>query len=492
MENQNASNLCCHEDQGGIGLNRLEQMVKYEETAQRLVDKHKIPATAVGLAHNGELFYEKGFGYRNVNQKLPITLDTVFGIGSITKSMTCVAIMQLQEAGKLHVHDPVIKYLPEFKIKKDDRAKKMTIHHFMTHSAGIPPLSSLLYAMQRTMEIDPSIEDYRGLKIDKEEQGPIDTYEQLMKYISEQNIQLLGEPGTRFSYSNDSYALLGAIIERVSGQSYETYMKEYVFELAGMNRTVFRIEELGNQSDVSTSYASKNNETGEKMVYEAPIWWDTTSMRAAGFVKSTVRDMLRYADIFRNGGVVEHKRILSLESVNEMMKPHIQTQPGKFYGYGLMITPDYYGQRLVEHGGNLKAIAAQMSIIPDKGITGIVLTNLAGVPAPRIMELALNDIQGLPVDGSHLNVEEYNLSIELLESYAGSYVSSEGMKIKIGVKDKKPTFTSHGEAYPIKAIGQNVFLAEINDLKEVITILKDANGKTWGVSYHYREFPRVD
>jgi CubicO group peptidase (beta-lactamase class C family) len=467
-------------------------MTKFEETAQALVHKHKIPGTTVGIARNGNLIYDKGFGYRRIRDEQPINPDTVFGIGSITKSMTCVAIMQLQESGKLQVHDPVVKYLPEFRMKGDDRSQNMTIHHFMTHSAGIPPLSSLLFAMMRTMEIDPSVEDYRGLMIDKNNQGPIDTYEQLLQFIGEQNIELLGDPGTRFSYSNDSYALLGAIIERVSGQTYESYMKEYVFQPAGMSHTVFAIEELEGYSNITTSYASKKDNNGEKVVYEAPIWWDAPSMRAAGFVKSTVSDMLRYAEIFRNDGVVGESQVLSSESVKEMMKPHIAINPGQYYGYGLMITPDYYGHTLVEHGGNLKAIAAQMSIIPEIGITGIVMTNLAGVPAPRIMEYALNDLQGLPVEGSHLNVEEFELPLERLKSYSGTYVSSEGMKITIGIKDNQPTFTSQGEPYPIKAIGKNIFLAEINDLKEVITILLDPEEKPWGVSYHYREFPRVE
>jgi CubicO group peptidase (beta-lactamase class C family) len=470
-------------------MQQTNSMKRFEEAALGLVEKHKIPGTAVGIARNGQLVYEKGFGYRNIDKQLPVTPDTVFGIGSITKSMTCVAILQLQEAGKLNVHDPVKKYLPEFSTKDVDKTNRMTIHHFMTHSAGLPPLSSLVYAMKRSMEIDPSVKDYSGLQVEGVEQGPIDTYEQLMEFIDKQEFELLGEPGTRFSYSNDSYALLGAIITRVSGQSYESYMKEFMFEPIGMTQTAFLVEELNEEAIITMSYAADKEENGQKKVYEAPIWWDATSMRAAGFVKSTVRDMLRFAEVFRNGGLVEDKQILTEESVKAIITPYIETQPGRYYGYGLMITPDYNGATLIEHGGNLKAIAAQMSIIPEKGITGVVLTNLAAVPASTIMEYGLNDFQGLPVN-SGFDIDEYDLSQEQLEAYAGEYVSSEGMKVTIGFNDRKPTFTSQGEVYPIKAITENSFLAVVNDMKEMITIINGGNGEIWGISYHFREFPK--
>ena len=105
--------------------------------------ENQIPGVAIGLAKDGELFYGKGFGYRDVEKQLEVTIDTVFATGSITKSFTCVAIMQLQEAGKISVHDPVKKYLPNFRLKHGS-TEQITIHHFMTHTSGIPALLPLL------------------------------------------------------------------------------------------------------------------------------------------------------------------------------------------------------------------------------------------------------------------------------------------------------------------------------------------------------------
>ncbi|WP_243354778.1 alpha/beta fold hydrolase [Bacillus litorisediminis] len=475
---------------GGKKMNKVDSLQGFEETAQKLVEKYHIPGTSVALAKDGEVIYQKSFGFRNVENGYPINEDTVFGIGSITKSFTCVAIMQLQEQGKLHVHDAVIQYLPEFRLKDSSTVKEMTIHHFMTHSAGIPPLSTLYYAMKRTMEIDPSVKDYKSLLVDEKEADYIDMYDQLMDFIASEDVELLGNPGKHFSYSNDSYALLGCIIERVSGKSYEQYVYDHILKPCGMNRSFFTIDEYGADDNVSMSYAIELVDDRER-VYEAPIWWDAPAMRAAGFLKSTAKDMLKYAEIFRNGGVVNDKRILNESSVNEMMKHQIEIQPGKFYGYGLMITEDYFGTKLVEHGGNLKAIAAQMSILPEEGITGVTLTNLAGVPASRIMELALNDIQGRDPNASHMDLEEVDLPLEIIEKYVGDYVSNEGTKVLIGIENEKLTFTYRGSVYPIKPVGENLFLAQVNDLLELLQIHRDENGNAVSITCHYRKFPKV-
>ncbi|WP_456277542.1 alpha/beta fold hydrolase [Bacillus sp. AK128] len=475
---------------GGQKMTEPKELKGFEEEAQVLVDKYVIPGTSVVLAQDGEIVYGKGFGFRNIEEALPVNEDTVFGIGSITKSFTCVAIMQLQEQGKLSVHDPVVRFLPEFTVKDSSTVNEMTIHHFMTHSAGLPPLSSLYYALRRTMEIDPSYKDHKTLQVDEKDLGYIDTYEQLMSFIGELDLELLGKPGKHFSYSNDCYALLGTIIERVGGKSYEQYVYDYILKPIGMTRSFFTVEEYGDDQNIAMSYALEV-EDGKKRVYQAPIWWDAPAMRAAGFLKSTAADMLKYAEIFRNGGVVNDKRILSEESVNAMTAHQIEVEPGKYYGYGLMITPDYFGTKLVEHGGNLKAIAAQMSVLPEVGLTGVTLTNLAAVPASRIMELAINDYQGRDANVSHMELEEMTLPEAVLEEFTGDYVSYEGMKISIGSEAGKPTLISQGVNYQVKAVGENQLLATVNDMKELIQIHRDETGKVARITYHYREFPKV-
>ncbi|MBD8068744.1 serine hydrolase domain-containing protein [Bacillus sp. PS06] len=471
-------------------MNGQVTMSAFETYAEELIQKYQIPGTAIGFAHNGEVVYEKGFGYRNIEKQLPVTMDTVYGIASVTKSFTCVAIMILQEQGKLSVHDPVVKYLPEFSTPTD-ATDKMTIHHFMTHSAGIPPLPSLIYAKKRSLDIDPSAQDYPGLQIVKDDQQPpIDTYEQLMEFIAGLDFDLLGEPGTEFSYSNDCYALLGTIVQRVSGISFEQFVKDYILDPCGMEHSCFVIEELGDYENITSLYAARKVEAGME-VYEAPVWWESPSMRGAGALKSTVNDMLKYAEIIRTKGMVGDKRILTEESVEQMITPYIECSPGRFYGYGFMITPDYHGATLVEHGGNLKAIASQLCIIPERGVTGMILTNLAGVPATTIMSGALNDLEGRPVEATPYSTEEYEMSSEQLRDYEGIYASNEGMGLKIDVIDDGLEFSSHGTSFPIQCVGQDLFLAIVKDQKELIRFVRDESGEIERVAYHMRQFPKI-
>ncbi|WP_163970260.1 serine hydrolase [Oceanobacillus halotolerans] len=465
-------------------------MGSFEEYADKLIHDYQIPGVSIGLNQDGKPAYYKGFGYRNVEENLPVTEDTVFGIASITKSFTGVAIMKLQEAGKLSVHDKVVDHLPEFKTPDPEKTAQMTIHHFLTNSSGLPPLPSLVYANKRSMDKDPSRDDYPGLNITgNSSQGPIDTYEDLMQFIGELDFELLGSPGLHFSYSNDAFALLGAIIERASGQSYESFVKENILEPVGMANSSFNLDDLSDHDDITMLYATKEDD-GQTSVYPAPVWWDSPAMRPAGYLKSTVNDMLKYTEIYRNKGVVNGVRILSEESVKQMTYPYIEAEPGKYYGYGLMITPDYYGNTLVEHGGNLKAIASFMTIVPEKGITGVILTNLAGVPASSLLMGALNDFQDKEVTASHKKREDFDMPTAQLQKYVGTYTSNEGMQLTIGVEDDKLTFFTQGSYHPIRCVGEDIFVVQIKDQEETIRFITDHNGEVDRIAYHYRQFPK--
>jgi len=172
----------------------------YEANAKKVIETEQIPGASVAIAINGKRKYEHGFGYRHVDKQLPVTAETVFGIASMTKSFACVAIMQLQEAGKLSVHDPVVNYLPNFHVPESTYTNKITIHHLMTHTSGIPPLKTHVFARKRSIDQDPAAKDY-GLNLVDNEGEAIDTFDELIDYLGSTDYELLGEPGTEFSYS---------------------------------------------------------------------------------------------------------------------------------------------------------------------------------------------------------------------------------------------------------------------------------------------------
>ncbi|PSL42930.1 CubicO group peptidase (beta-lactamase class C family) [Salsuginibacillus halophilus] len=457
----------------------------FEAYAEQLMHEHHVPGAFIGVERLQSSAYAEGFGFRNVAKAKPVTAHTVFGLASITKSFTCLAVLQLQEAGKLNVHDPVKRYLPEFYTKASDMSG-VTIHHLMTHTSGLPPLDSHLAAKKRSFEQDPSIEDFPGVQMEITDQDPIDTYKELMAYIASLDIELLGVPGEAFSYSNDGYGLLGAIITRVSGQPYELYMKEHVLEPLGMHDSSFFIED----SFEDTMPYAKRGTGYDAQVYAAPVWWDAPPMRATGGLKASGADMLRYVNLFLNGGIVDGTRLLSEENIELMMTPHVEMEPGRWYGYGFMIRPDYYGAKLVEHGGSLKAISSLLALIPERGLGGVTLTNLAGVPASALLHGALNAEEGRAPEESHVVYPAGDEATAPLTDYEGEFASLEGMRLKAHLEEGELQLTYQNETFTAETAGVDGFLIEVRGETEYVRFVRDVNGDVSHVAFHYRQFPK--
>ncbi|NQF13037.1 serine hydrolase [Brevibacillus sp. HB1.3] len=464
----------------------------FEQYAQNWITKSQVPGVCMGLAKDGQIFYSNGFGFRDVERQLGVTIDTVFGIGSITKSFTCVAVMQLQEAGKLSVHDPVVKYLPEFRLKNLD-VGQITIHHFMTNTSGIPPLPTFLASVMRSLDAN-EVEDLPLMQNQTDETVPIDTYEDLMSVISTLDLELLGPPGTEFSYSNDCFALLGAIIERVSGKSYEAYVKEHIIDPIGMEHTIFFLEELNGYENITKLYIMRDR-GDHKEVLSSPNWWDSPASRAAGFIKSTVRDMLQYTDMFCKGGITSRgTRILTPVSVQQMMTPYFPTDmaPGQFYGYGLVITTDYYGKTLVEHSGGIKGVTAQMCFFPETGLAGVALSNLELSPVVAVMVGALNSLENRPPESSHLVSKIDFLTEEAMDQYAGDYQSSEFGTLPIRLENGQLMLSFLGENYVMRPFAEDLFVIRAFGTDFSARFIRDGNNKIVRMAFAGRQFTIQD
>ena len=449
----------------------------FEEYAKQLLEKGKIIGASVGLAENGELSYFQGFGLTdNTDDAQAVTADTVFGIGSVTKVFTCVAIMQLQEAGKLSVHDPVIKYIPELRTPSEAHTREITIHHLMTHTAGFPAFDTLMGAMKRSMENDPHSGTFSsGLEFDLDKMEAIDTKDQFVAYISGLDYELLGPPGTQFSYSNDSFALLGVIIERVSEISYEQFVKENILDPAGMTRSAFLLEDLPQDTQVATLFTRKSAADGGE-VYRSPNWWDAPSMRAGGKLKSTIHDLLRFTEIFRTGGLVGTNRILTEESVGQITLSHIQMNPHQGYGYGLMIASDCHGGTLIEHGGAVKGVSAQLFFHPERNLTGAVLMNVDGGPAADLMHGLLNESNGKPANTPPFVYPDYEVSTEALTSLVGFYRSSEGANVTVEIQENGLVLKLLGSGVSLRPVGEDSFVWKRGENDSFVRFFRDETG----------------
>ncbi|MGG4498468.1 serine hydrolase [Brevibacillus reuszeri] len=471
----------------------------FEELAEKVIKESRAPGFVMGVNLDGKSLYRKGFGYRDVEHQLEITPDTVMGLASVTKSFTCMAIMQLQEAGKLSVHDPVLTYLPQFRTPDRQKTEQMTIHHFMTHSAGLPPLPVDLLAIKHSL-LDTLPEEANPIHkfLKKEDQKPIHTYQEFIEVLSKVDYEMLGSPGQHFSYSNDGYSLLGAIIAEVSGKPYEVYVKEHILEPANMPSSTFLLSDLPRFPDVTTIYHMRDKQ-GASELYPDPNWEDGLPVAASGHLNSTVRDMLNYAEIFRTGGMVGTERILSEESVRQMTLPHIECNYKRYYGYGLEVAPNYYGGTLLEHGGAIKGVAAHLSIIPERGITTMALANLIGTPVEKLTLAALNLFEGREADLPLLTYGEYPASTNRFEEYAGRYVSGEGMDVSITVEDEVLTLINNtayfssdkGAKCPLVPIAEDYFLARMDGSDLTIGFTNGDDGKVKALAFAYRQIPKV-
>jgi CubicO group peptidase (beta-lactamase class C family) len=301
---------------------------------------------AVLLARSGKPVFEQTYGLADREHNVPNRLDTRFHIGSMNKMFTATAVLQLAQAGKINVNDPIGKYLTDYPNK--DVATKVTVHHLLTHTGGTGDI------------FGPQFDQHRfDLK-------------QLRDYVA-----LYGqrgpefEPGSKHVYSNYGFLLLGVLIERVSGQSYYDYVRQHVFIPAGMKRTDSEPEST-QVSGRSVGYMRQGSQ-----------WTPNTNTlpyrgTSAGGGYSTVEDLLAFANALNSHKLLDaqHTALLTTGKVDAM--------PGVRYAYGFM-DANRDGHWL-GHGGGAPGMNGELRIYPDSGYVIAVLANLDPPAATRVAD----------------------------------------------------------------------------------------------------------
>lgn len=436
------------------------------------------PGMAYGIAQDGQEVLLRSFGARDCEQSLPMTTDTVMGIGSSTKAFTAVAIMQLVDAGKLSVDDLVTKYIPEYRTTNPADADRTTIHHLMTHSAGLPPLPILFSAMAESLDADPSVPPpLKGMK-------PLKSVTEMIDAIVAAPIGQVDEPGKLFSYSNESYTLLGEIVHQVSGLPYEEYVTERILKPAGMIHTVWTDADLPEVATLYTMVPQPESPLGVGAL-ATPVWWDLGVMNPAGGLRSTVQDMLRFTEIFRTGGLVGETRLLSAASVKQMITPYIEAETGVSYGYGVMIK-QMGDLTVVEHGGANKGVAAIFSIIPEKGLTGVGLTNAAGIPSEMILHGGLNLAAGQPLMTGTAPRPTIQVDEATLAKYAGTYAGGEAAPATFTVENGTLVFDQAGMKLPTRPVGKDEFALPLGAVEANVRFIADEKGDYYAISIGFR------
>lgn len=368
----------------------------------------RTPGLSIALIRDDEVIYAKGFGFRDVEATKPATPRTIYGIGSITKSFTALAILQLVSEGKVSLDDPVTNYVD---VDIDHHESKVTIHHLLTHSSGIPALG---YAEALIS----------GLLGSKREWLPIAKPEDIIPFMEGASKWAVAKPGSRFFYLNEGYVLLGKIIESVTGMPYREYVRENILKHLKMTRSYFTKERVASDPDVATPYIIMKD--GELRPGRFPY-----GIEADGGLLSNVLDLANYIKMYLNDGVFEGKEIVSKELLELMWKPHIKLNFEIFgedaYGYGLMIHPNFPGGTLIGHGGSVLVYTAYIGFIPSKRVGVAVLSNASGYPPSKIGMYALMHLTGRdPKELPFIREEEtYSKLIGVYEAFKGT------MRVKV-------------------------------------------------------------
>lgn len=295
-------------------------------------DEMKFNGTVL-VAQNGHIIFQKGYGYADYEAKIPNQINTEYRIASLTKSFTAVSILQLEAQGKLKTSAPITKYFPSFQ-----NGQKITIHDLLTHSSGVKS-------------------HFRMVDTTK----PI-TMTAFIDLMSKQNLSFT--PGSQYRYSDTGYMILSAIIEKVSGESYQAYYRDHIFRIAGMNHTYF------------SSLETNKMAAGYENMHRAVMTDDESQLAGAGDIISTVGDMLKYNNAF-------HKHLLLPETEEEKMETgYINSAPeGAFkYGYGWNVADNLlsFGRPMIEHNGNLTGFKSEAVDFVDDRLFIIVLSNNNG------------------------------------------------------------------------------------------------------------------
>jgi CubicO group peptidase (beta-lactamase class C family) len=354
------------------------------------MERLRVPGVAVGVLHRGEE-QVAGFGVTSVENPLPVDANTLFQIGSISKTVTATAIARLVEKGKLSLDAPVRTYLPSFRLTDESVAAQVTVRHALTHTAGW-------------------LGDYFG------DTGPgDDALARMMDRMVE--LPQLTPLGEVWSYNNAAFYVAGRVVEVVTGQSAETAIRELVLDPLGMTSSYFFA------SDVITHRFAVGHRSTDNGAAALRPWGLARAANPVGGISSTVPDLLRYARFHLGGGLAPNgTRLLGADSLAAMREPNAPAGCGTdWVGLSWMLR-DVGGTRVVGHTGGTHGQTSSFSAVPDRDFAIAILTNADRGPELHraITTLALREYLG--VVGTPIVPVDRSLSD--LAPYAGTYCAA--------------------------------------------------------------------
>jgi CubicO group peptidase (beta-lactamase class C family) len=405
-----------------------QDAARMEEVVQTYV-RDKTFMGAVLVARGSDVILSKGYGSANLEWDIPNTPATKFRLGSVTKQFTAAAILLLAERGKLTLDDPIKKHIPDAPAAWDS----ITIYHLLTHTSGIPNFTNL--------------PDYKSLKL---EDTPV---AKTIASVRDKPLEFV--PGERMSYSNSGYLVLGYVIERVTGASYEKFVTDNIFTPLGMKDSGYDSNAVVIPRRASGYVPSPSGPANAGFVH-------MSIPHAAGALYSTTGDLLRWEQGLFGG------KVISAASLARMTTPFKSD-----YALGVVVRTAN-GRKMVQHGGGIDGFNTFLAYYPDDKLTVAVLANLNGEAptqiATKLAELAYGGVVQLTSER-----KEIPLPVATLSKYVGTYEVAPGVNMLMRlVGDRLTTQLSGQQQIPVFAESETKFFLKVVDAQ--VEFFTDASG----------------
>lgn len=368
---------------GTSDFSEVDAYIAHEMKRQRL------PGLALGIVQGNRILYLKGYGRADSSGR-PVTPETPFGIGSIGKSITAMAVLQLAETGKIDLDAPIQRYIPT----KYKGAESITVRQLLNQTSGFSQISTFSNTLS---------------SINSQNKGDLE--KNAMSY-AEKFLKQTNKTEHPFRYSNANYVLLGYIVQQVSGQSYRNYVKEHIFSPLSMHKSFVTLDEAA-VNGLATPY---RRIFGYNVAYKGPYIYIPGDV-PAGYLYSSAKDMSHYLIAQMNGGRFEDYSVLSSESIRLM-----QTEPvPRTYAMGWK-TDQINGLPVIGHPGGLIGFQAQTYIVPEQQLGVIVFTNVLDaidaawpktdvVTTTYIASGVISLLNKQPIEGSGLSISQKYLLV---------------------------------------------------------------------------------
>jgi len=395
-----------------IAMAQEAPLTGFNDYVNKAIKDWEVPGLAIAIIKDDRLVLVKGYGVRELGKPSPVDERTLFAIGSSSKAFTAAALAMLVDEEKLKWDDPATKYLPGFQLYDPYATRELTVRDLLSHRSGLERGDLLWYA------------------------SPYDRNEILrrIRYLKP-TLSLRAH----FSYQNIMFLAAGQIIPSVTGKDWDDFVRERIFSPLGMTATSTSIKALANSDNVATPHTKLDDKV------QIVAWRNIDNIAPAGSINSNVLDMAQWVRLQLGGGMYQNKRLISSGAVKEMHTPQtiiplegpmeILYPEAHFLSYGLgWFLSDYGGRKIVEHGGAIDGMRAEVAMMPEEKLGIVILTNLHGSVLPQPLMYRILD--------AYLGRPQRDWSAEILKTFKALQEQAKAVEKKAEAERVKGTSPS--------------------------------------------------